>query len=58
MAVAAFEECAANLGARIAECSSGRELVERGYAADVRIATELNVSEGVPVLKDAAFSCS
>ncbi|HEX4123847.1 MAG TPA: 2-phosphosulfolactate phosphatase [Tepidisphaeraceae bacterium] len=58
LAVAAFEECAGNLGARIAGCSSGRELVEKGYAADVQIATELNVSNGVPVLKDGAFSCS
>jgi 2-phosphosulfolactate phosphatase len=34
------------------ECGSGRELREKGYAADVRHAARLNLVNAVPVLKD------
>lgn len=37
------------------DCPSGRELVERGFADDVRIASELDVSVAVPVLADGRF---
>jgi 2-phosphosulfolactate phosphatase len=36
-------------------CSSGRELIDRGFERDVELAAELNVSETVPVLKKDAF---
>jgi 2-phosphosulfolactate phosphatase len=36
-------------------CASGRELIERGYAADVAIAAETDRSLEVPVLVDGAF---
>ena len=36
-------------------CPSGAELVERGYAEDVRIASEVDVSDVVPVLMEGRF---
>jgi 2-phosphosulfolactate phosphatase len=39
----------------LADCPSGRELVERGFAEDVRIASELNVSDVVPRLVEGRF---
>ena len=36
-------------------CPSGAELVERGYAEDVRIASEIDVSTVVPVLVEGRF---
>lgn len=36
-------------------CASGRELVDRGYRADVEIAAEVNVSAAVPLLLDGYF---
>ena len=35
---------------------SGRELVERGFAEDVAIASEVDVSGVVPVLRDGSFT--
>ena len=37
------------------DCASGQELVERGYAEDVRLAAERDVSDAVPVLRDGAY---
>jgi 2-phosphosulfolactate phosphatase len=37
------------------ECPSGRELVERGFAEDVRIASEVDVSSVVPRLTEGRF---
>lgn len=37
------------------ECPSGRELVDRGFADDVRIASELDVSGVVPRLTEGRF---
>jgi 2-phosphosulfolactate phosphatase len=41
--------------ASIDECLSARELVERGFADDVRMASAVNVSETVPVLGENGF---
>ena len=35
---------------------SGRELVEKGFEEDVHLASELNLSECVPILKDGYYS--
>jgi 2-phosphosulfolactate phosphatase len=56
LAIAAFDDAASSLLHRLLRCSSGRELVERGFERDVELAAELNVSRTVPVLKDEAFS--
>jgi 2-phosphosulfolactate phosphatase len=37
------------------ECPSGRELVDRGFAEDVRIASEIDVSAVVPLLSEGRF---
>jgi phosphosulfolactate phosphohydrolase-like enzyme len=37
------------------DCGSGRELIERGFAPDVEIAAELDVSRNVPRLVNLAF---
>jgi 2-phosphosulfolactate phosphatase len=42
--------------AAVRACVSGRELVERGYAADVEIAVEAGVSEAVPLLANGVFT--
>jgi 2-phosphosulfolactate phosphatase len=39
----------------LSECASGRELSEKGRAADVAYAARLNTSTTVPVLTDGAF---
>lgn len=55
VALAAWHAVRNNLSAFLESCSSGRELIERGFADDVRIAAELNVSNSVPMLCDGAY---
>jgi 2-phosphosulfolactate phosphatase len=52
---AVFEQCKSDLGLRLQQCSSGKELIERGRAYDVGFASEFNGSQCVPVLKDGAY---
>ena len=54
-AVAAFQKAKSGLDEWLHQCSSGKELVERGYSEDVRLAAQLNASDSAPVLKDGAF---
>jgi 2-phosphosulfolactate phosphatase len=54
-ALAAFQSAADDLPAVLAACSSGRELIERGYAGDVAYAAQLDVSAAVPRLIDGAY---
>jgi 2-phosphosulfolactate phosphatase len=51
----AFRQAEGELSQRLRECSSGRELLERGFAADLDLAAEYNVSRCVPLLEDGAF---
>jgi 2-phosphosulfolactate phosphatase len=51
----AFRRAAADLPGRLRACSSGRELIERGFAADVELAAAVGVSGCVPVLAGEAF---
>jgi len=37
------------------QCSSGKELIERGFSEDVSLASQLNATDLAPVLIDAAF---
>jgi 2-phosphosulfolactate phosphatase len=52
LAIAAFEQTRTSLYRVLVECSSGRELVGRGFGADVRLAAELDRSAAAPMLKD------
>ena len=57
-AVATFECFRTSLRERLLLCSSGRELAERGFVADVELATELDVSGVAPILTGDAFIAS
>ena len=54
----AFDAARGRLEQLRMSCASGRELVEAGYAADVRTASELDVSAVVPQLRSGAYTCS
>ncbi len=51
----AYDGVRGRLATSLAECASGRELVESGWSDDVAIAGELDSSVSVPVLVDGAF---
>jgi len=55
VALAAFERFGGTLLDPILGSASGRELVERGFPRDVELATELNVSDAVPILVNDSF---
>ncbi|MCB0713666.1 MAG: 2-phosphosulfolactate phosphatase [Ignavibacteriae bacterium] len=50
-----FESTRSNLEETLLNCSSGRELVDRGFREDVQIAAELNVSRNVPTLREGRY---
>lgn len=54
-AVAAFRAVRTTLEEAVRECASGRELIVRGFAADVELAVELDATDRVPVMVDGAF---
>ena len=54
-AAAAFNSAQHDLFAALRDCSSGCELVKRGFEADVSLAAELNIEQSVPVLSSGAF---
>jgi len=55
LAAAAFDHFRDNLSQALRESVSGKELIERGFGADVDVAAELNVSENIPCLVNRAF---
>lgn len=54
-ALAVYESVKENLLEEIKNCSSGKELIERGFEEDVNLACEFNVSDCVPVLIEGAY---
>jgi 2-phosphosulfolactate phosphatase len=54
-AIAAFHHAAPNLNRYLKRCSSGKELIGKGFETDIDLAAEFNVSEGVPILCDRAY---
>jgi 2-phosphosulfolactate phosphatase len=54
-AIAAFRAAMPNLSPFLATCASGKELIERGFAADVELAAQFDVSATVPCLTGEAF---
>ncbi|MBD1809133.1 2-phosphosulfolactate phosphatase [Microcoleus sp. FACHB-SPT15] len=55
VAVAAFQNLKGNLVTALEQCSSGKELVARGFAKDVELAAAINISSCVPSLADNAY---
>lgn len=55
VAEAAFRSAEGSLAEELPDLAGGRELVEVGFADDVRIAGELDVSRVVPVLNGESF---
>jgi 2-phosphosulfolactate phosphatase len=55
-AAGAWHAVEPTLGASLASCSSGLELLSAGYAGDVEIAAELDASECVPLLAAGRFA--
>lgn len=56
VAAMAFVGTGSQLSAALDRCVSGRELIERGFGADVEAAAALNISRAVPVLHGAGFT--
>ncbi len=54
-AVAAYQSAQPNLKSLLRHCSSGKELIEKGFEPDVDLAIELNVSDRVPTLVNGAY---
>ncbi len=54
-AAAIFREIKPGIGDYLRQCSSGKELIERGFENDVILASQLNVSECAPVLINDAY---
>jgi 2-phosphosulfolactate phosphatase len=54
-AEAAYRAVSHELAKMLAQCVSGRELIEKGFKHDITWAAKLNVSRTVPILRDGAF---
>jgi 2-phosphosulfolactate phosphatase len=54
-AAAVYRDAQPRLGEVLGRCSSGKELIEGGFAGDVALAAQLNVSACVPVLKGQRY---
>jgi 2-phosphosulfolactate phosphatase len=54
-AAQAYQGSQTNLETLLQQCSSGQELIERGFTQDVNLASELNSSRCVPMLVDRAY---
>jgi 2-phosphosulfolactate phosphatase len=55
VALAAFRAVESELDHALRQCSSGKELIERGWATDVILAAQFNVSACAPVLVNDAY---
>ena len=54
-AVSAFQTLRSNLLTEIRNCSSGKELIERGFEQDIDLSSVLNSSDNVPILVNNAY---
>lgn len=55
LAVDAFRATASNLLTRLKECSSGKELIARGFEDDIVLIAQMDVDDCAPILKDGAY---
>ena len=58
LAVAGFERYRDDLPTALRACSSGKELIVRGFARDVELAAQYDVSQCVPQLRGEYFTSS
>lgn len=56
LASEAYQGLRQSLKQLIRQCGSGRELIERGFEQDVDLASEMNVSDGVPTLVNGSYA--
>ncbi len=56
LAKSAFQTSKETIGEKLRTCSSGKELIERGFMSDVEFAMQFNVSANVPILKDGFYA--
>jgi 2-phosphosulfolactate phosphatase len=54
-AIAAFERVKERLEDRLCQCSSGKELISRGFATDVKLASAFNSSDRIPIFLNDAY---
>lgn len=54
-ALSAFSCVKDNLTDEIMQCSSGKELIDRGFINDIYLACDFNKSNTVPILQDGAY---
>jgi 2-phosphosulfolactate phosphatase len=54
-AVGAFNMVSAKIEKFLMDCESGRELREKGFEDDIRVAAQMNGSHTVPMIVDGAF---
>jgi len=54
-AIAAFQAFQQDLLGYLKKCSSGKELIEKGFEADVELAAAFNISDCVPLLTENAY---
>lgn len=55
IAVAVFQSMKDNLWSTLRNCSSGKELMARGFATDIELAAAINISRCVPLFRDKAY---
>ena len=55
-AQALFESCRTDLARIVAQCASGRELIHRGFRADIEHAARLDCSDSAPLLQGECFA--
>ncbi|WP_292801667.1 2-phosphosulfolactate phosphatase [Nostoc sp. NMS7] len=55
VAVATFQAFRQDLLGYLKKCSSGKELIEKGFESDVELSTAYNISDCVPLFTDNAY---
>jgi 2-phosphosulfolactate phosphatase len=55
IAVAAFDGVKENIAIALRKCSSGKELIARGFATDIELAAAINISSCVPLFTHNAY---
>jgi phosphosulfolactate phosphohydrolase-like enzyme len=56
MALVTFQAFQQNLLGYLEKCSSGKELIEKGFESDVELSAAFNISDCVPLFGDNAYS--